>query len=116
LNEIVFEVSQEGNGGFVAECLTEAIFTEADNCEELQRNVKEAVAAYYFEQARPVRGDPPPPGARRIFSSTDEDPTRPERLRSGECALQGLGLLKSQRAVHQEGSHILSLVRCPLQV
>jgi len=37
----------------VAECLTEAIFTEADNWEELRRNVKEAVAAYYFDQAQP---------------------------------------------------------------
>ena len=53
MNEIVFEVSQEGDGGFVAECLTEAIFTEADNWEELRRNVKEAVAAYYFDQAQP---------------------------------------------------------------
>ncbi len=46
-------VSQEGDGGFVAECLTEAIFTEADNWEELRRKVKEAVAAYYFDQAKP---------------------------------------------------------------
>jgi len=53
MNEIVFEVSQEGDSGFVAECLTEAIFTEADNWEELRRNVKEAVAAYYFDQAQP---------------------------------------------------------------
>ncbi|MGO9271261.1 MAG: 2-phospho-L-lactate guanylyltransferase [Terriglobia bacterium] len=37
----------------MAECLTEAIFTEADNWEELRRKVKEAVAAYYFDQAKP---------------------------------------------------------------
>ncbi|MGA2987691.1 MAG: 2-phospho-L-lactate guanylyltransferase [Terriglobia bacterium] len=49
-NEIVFEVNQESDGGFVAECLTEAIFTQANNWEELRRNVKEAVAAYYFDQ------------------------------------------------------------------
>jgi len=29
-SEIVFEVTQEGDGGFVAECLTEGIFTQAD--------------------------------------------------------------------------------------
>jgi predicted RNase H-like HicB family nuclease len=52
MNEIVFEVNQEGDGGFVAECLTEAIFTQADTWEELRRNVKEAVAAY-FDQAQP---------------------------------------------------------------
>ena len=53
MNQIVFEVNQEGDGGFVAECLTEAIFTQADNWEELRRKVKEAVAAYYFDQAQP---------------------------------------------------------------
>jgi len=53
MNQIVFEVNQEGDGGFVAECLTEAIFTEADTWEELRRNVKEAVAAYYFDQPQP---------------------------------------------------------------
>jgi len=54
MSEIVFEVSQESDGGFVAECLTEGIFTQADNWEDLRRNVKEAVAAYYFDQ----RGQP----------------------------------------------------------
>jgi len=55
MNEIVFEVSQEGDGGFVAECLTEAIFTEADNWEELRRNVKEAVAAYQAQPTAAIR-------------------------------------------------------------
>jgi predicted RNase H-like HicB family nuclease len=52
MREIVFEVSQEADGGFVAECLTEAIFTQADNWEELRRNVKEAVAAFYFDHTQ----------------------------------------------------------------
>jgi len=52
---IIFEVSQESDGGFVAECLTESIFTQADNWEELRRNAKEAVAAYCFDrQPRPT--------------------------------------------------------------
>lgn len=50
MDEIIFEITQEGDGGFVAECLTEAIFTQAENWEELRRNVKEAVAAFYFDQ------------------------------------------------------------------
>ena len=50
MNEIVFDVTQEADGGFVAECLTEAIFTEADSWEELRRNVREAVAAFYFDR------------------------------------------------------------------
>jgi predicted RNase H-like HicB family nuclease len=52
MNGIVFEVSQESDGGFVAECLTEGIFTQADNWEELRRNVKEAVSAYYFDRTK----------------------------------------------------------------
>ena len=52
MNEIVFEVSQETDGGFVAECLTEGIFTQADNWEDLRKNVKETVAAYYFDHPK----------------------------------------------------------------
>lgn len=54
MNELIFEVMQEADGGFVAECLTEGIFTQADNWDELRRNVKEAVKAYYFDQQVPA--------------------------------------------------------------
>ena len=47
---IVFELSQEEDAGFFAECLTEEIFTQGDNWEELKTNVKEAVKGYYFDQ------------------------------------------------------------------
>ncbi len=50
MNELVFEVTQEEDGGFVAECLTENIFTQGDSWEELRQNVKEAVTGYYFDQ------------------------------------------------------------------
>ncbi len=50
MDELVLEVTQESDGGFVAECLTESIFTQANDWEELRQNVKEAVAAYYFDQ------------------------------------------------------------------
>ncbi len=50
MSELVFEVTQEADGGLVAECLTESIFTQADNWEELRHNVKEAVGAYYFDR------------------------------------------------------------------
>ncbi|MBZ5564265.1 MAG: 2-phospho-L-lactate guanylyltransferase [Acidobacteriia bacterium] len=51
MGELVFEVTQEADGGLVAECLTESIFTQADNWEELRHNVKEAVEAFYFDRA-----------------------------------------------------------------
>jgi hypothetical protein len=47
MNEIVFEVTQESDGGFVAECLSEPIFTQADDWETLRKNVKEAVSAFF---------------------------------------------------------------------
>jgi predicted RNase H-like HicB family nuclease len=53
MREIVFEVSQEPDGGYVAECLTEIIITQADDWDELRKNVKEAVTAFYFD--RPER-------------------------------------------------------------
>ncbi len=51
--EIVFEVIQEGDGAFVAECLTEPIVTEGESWDELRRNVREAVAAYFFDGETP---------------------------------------------------------------
>ncbi len=53
MNELVFEINQEADGGFVAECLTENIVTQADTWDELRRNVREAVAAYFFDRTLP---------------------------------------------------------------
>jgi hypothetical protein len=54
MNELVFEVIQEADGGYCAECLTESIFTQADSWDELRRNVIEAVNAFYFDQSAPA--------------------------------------------------------------
>lgn len=54
VNEIVFEVTQDADGGFSAECLTESIFTQADTWDELRVNVKEAVEAFYFDRPKPA--------------------------------------------------------------
>jgi predicted RNase H-like HicB family nuclease len=51
--EIVFSVTQESDGGFVAECLSHDIFTQGNTWDELRANVREAVAAYFFDQPRP---------------------------------------------------------------
>lgn len=53
MNELVFEVTQESDGGFVAECLSERIVTQADTWEELRTNVQEAISAFYFDKPRP---------------------------------------------------------------
>ena len=53
--EIVFSVTQEADGGFVAECLSHDIFTQANSWDELRANVHEAVESYFFDQAKPSR-------------------------------------------------------------
>lgn len=50
MKELVFEVLQESDGGYVAECLGESIVTEGDTWEELRTNVQEAVKGFYFDQ------------------------------------------------------------------
>jgi predicted RNase H-like HicB family nuclease len=51
--ELVFTVTQEADGGFVAECLSHDIFTQGDTWTELRANVREAVAGYFFDQPKP---------------------------------------------------------------
>ena len=53
--EIVFSVTQEQDGGFVAECLSHDIFTQGDSWDEWRKNVQEAVSAYFFDQSKPSR-------------------------------------------------------------
>jgi predicted RNase H-like HicB family nuclease len=50
MNELVFEVIQEADGGYCAECLTESIVTEGNTWEELRKNVQEVVRAFFFDQ------------------------------------------------------------------
>ena len=50
MNELVFEITQEADGGYCAECLTESIVTEGDTWDDLCANVRAAVRGYYFDQ------------------------------------------------------------------
>ncbi|MFN3407657.1 MAG: type II toxin-antitoxin system HicB family antitoxin [Limisphaerales bacterium] len=52
--EIVFSVTQEADGGYVAECLSHDIFTQGDTWAALRTNVQEAVSAYFFDQPKPA--------------------------------------------------------------
>jgi predicted RNase H-like HicB family nuclease len=54
VNELVFEITQDADGGFSAECLSESIFSQGDTWDELRANVKEAVEAFYFDRPKPV--------------------------------------------------------------
>ncbi len=50
MSELVFEVTQEEDGGFCAECLTENIFTQGDTWNA----VREAVRTFFFDQPAPA--------------------------------------------------------------
>lgn len=47
--DLIFEVIQEGDGGFVAECLTEPIVTQGDDWSALREAVSDAVQGYFFD-------------------------------------------------------------------
>ena len=51
--DLIFEVTQEADGGYCAECLTEGIFAEGDSWDALRVNVRDAVSAYYFDGTSP---------------------------------------------------------------
>ena len=51
MDELVFEITQEADGGYVAECLTESIVTQGDTWEDLTANVREVVSGFYFDAA-----------------------------------------------------------------
>ena len=53
MNDLIFEVTQEEDGGYVAECLTASIFTEGDNWAILRENVRDAVAGFFFDSTPP---------------------------------------------------------------
>ena len=52
-NELIFEVTQEADGGFVAECLTESIVTQGDTWDELRAMVLDAVDSFFFDSPKP---------------------------------------------------------------
>ena len=83
MQELVFEVTQEADGGYCAECLTENIFTQGDSWEALRKNVLEAVSGHFFDK----------PERRGAFGCTwcamkswpaHENPARLERHGAGQ--------------------------------
>ena len=54
MSELVFDVTREADGGYVAEAVGENIVTQADTWEELRFNVLEAVAVHFFDTIKPA--------------------------------------------------------------
>ena len=53
--ELIFEVRDAEEGGYYARALGHAIFTEAENWEELRANVLEAVSLHFEDGPVPPR-------------------------------------------------------------
>ena len=53
MTEIIFLVEEAAEGGYTARALGESIFTEADDLEGLERNVRDAVRCHFDEGKRP---------------------------------------------------------------
>jgi len=53
MNEIIFMVQEPPEGGFAAEALGYPIFTVAENLEELNEMVRDAVICHFEEENRP---------------------------------------------------------------
>jgi hypothetical protein len=68
MSELVFEVIREADGGYYAECLTDTIVTEGNTWEELRKNVRKVVRAFYFDQPCKL------PGSIRLHLVRDEAP------------------------------------------
>jgi len=53
MNEILFLVEEAPEGGYTARALGESVFTEADDLESLNVNVRDAVRCHFDEGAAP---------------------------------------------------------------
>ncbi|MCY7377453.1 MAG: hypothetical protein LH472_15950 [Pyrinomonadaceae bacterium] len=53
MNEIIFLVENDVEGGYTARALGESIFTEADDLETLRENVRDAVNCHFDEADKP---------------------------------------------------------------
>ncbi len=53
MKELIFVVDEAPEGGYTARALGESIFTEADNLEELNSPVRDAVRCHFGEAEAP---------------------------------------------------------------
>ncbi len=54
MKEIIFLIKESPEGGFEAEALGQAIFTEADTVDELRRQIKDAVSCHFETSDKPA--------------------------------------------------------------
>ena len=53
MNEIIFLIEEDPEGGYNARALGESIFTQGETFEETKRNIKDAVDCHFVEGEKP---------------------------------------------------------------
>ena len=53
MTEIIFVVEESPEGGFIARALGASIFVETDSIDQLQAQVRDAVACHFEDDQRP---------------------------------------------------------------
>ena len=53
MSEIIFQIEEAVEGGYTAQALGHAIFTEAESLDELRENVRDAVRCHFDEGVGP---------------------------------------------------------------
>jgi predicted RNase H-like HicB family nuclease len=53
MNEIIFLVEEDLEGGYIAQGIGEDIVTDGDTMEELKKNIKDAVACHFEDDKMP---------------------------------------------------------------
>lgn len=53
MNEIIFLVEEDVEGGYNAKALSESIFTQGESLEELRANIRDAVDCHYDPASKP---------------------------------------------------------------
>lgn len=51
VNEMIFMVEEDPEGGYTARALGHSIFTEADSIDEIKTNIKEAIKCHFDSDA-----------------------------------------------------------------
>lgn len=54
MSEIIFQVEEAQEGGYIASALGHGIFTEADTVDDLRTAVREAVRCHFDDETRRV--------------------------------------------------------------
>ena len=80
MDEIIFVVEEAAEGGYSARALGASIFTDADDLEALQAEVRDAVLCHFEDAADRPRVDPAPPSA----GSADRRMSLPRHLSGNE--------------------------------